>query len=122
MLLTWLLPQSFLCFLISQETPGSGPKLCGPVGVLLRLLLLFVVASHISITIIVIVIIVVILLLCVSTPPPSSLFLSLSTQPVKADGRPPRAGFCLRFLPVKGEFFLTAVAKCLLMGGIVGSL
>ena len=46
------------------------------------------------------------------TTPPHSL----STQPVKADGRPPRARFCSRFLPVKGEFFLAAVAKCLLTG------
>ena len=42
--------------------------------------------------------------------------LSLSTQMVKADGCPPRAWFCSRFLPIKGEFFLTAVAKCLLIG------
>ena len=35
---------------------------------------------------------------------------------VKADGRPPSAQFCLKFLPVKGQFFLATVAKFLLMG------
>ena len=41
-------------------------------------------------------------------------------RPVKADGRSPIAGFCLRFLHIKVEFFLTAVAKCLLMGELLG--
>ena len=45
-----------------------------------------------------------------------SLSLSLSAQPVKADDRPPSSLVCPRFLPVKGEFFLAIVAKCLLMG------
>jgi len=48
--------------------------------------------------------------------PPDSLSLSLPTQLVKADDRPPRARFCSRCLPVKGEFFLAAVIKCLLVG------
>ena len=53
---------------------------------------------------------------CQSTSVSLSLSVCLSTQPVKADGRPPRSLVCLRFLPVKREFFLTTVAKELLMG------
>ena len=52
-------------------------------------------------------------------PPLQLLFISLSAQPVKADGRPPRAWLCLRFLPVRTEIFLAAVAKCVLMVGML---
>ena len=38
---------------------------------------------------------------------------SLSQTPVMGDGSPPRAQFCLRFLPVKKEFFPAAIAKYL---------
>ena len=69
--------------------------------------------SHIS-TIITVVVVAVHLSICLSVS------LSLSTQSVKADGRPPTARFCSRFLPIKGEFFLAAVAKCLLMGELLG--
>ena len=37
-------------------------------------------------------------------------------QLVKADGLAPGVQFCLRFLPVREEFFPAAVTKCLLMG------
>ena len=59
-------------------------------------------------------------MLCIFIPVSVSVSLPvpLSTQPVKADGRPPAARVCPRFLPVKGEFFLATVAN----GGNVGSL
>ena len=52
----------------------------------------------------------------------SPLPLSLSAQLIEADGCTPRAWFCPRFLPVKREFFVATVAKCLLMMGTVGAL
>ena len=50
-----------------------------------------------------------------------SLCLSLSTQHGQGRSRPPAARVCSRFLPVKREFFLATVAKCLLKGVNVGS-
>ena len=47
--------------------------------------------------IIIIVIVVIIVLILSLSPLSPSFFLS---QLVKADGRPPRAWFCLRFLPI----------------------
>ena len=76
-----------------------------------------IIISHIHFIVVVIVIIVVVIVLfCVSFSPLSPLLLPLSTQPVKADGRPPRVRFCSSFLPIKREFFLAVVAKRLLMG------
>ena len=81
------------------------PCLCGPASH--PRLLLFYISQISIINIVVSVINVVVVLLCVF--PPSSFSL-------KADGRPPRAPFCSMLLPVKGEFFLAAVAKHLLTG------
>ena len=85
--------------------------------VLLEALACYVIITiHISIIIIVDLVIIVVAMFL-----PLSLRLSLSTQPVRAAGRSPRAWFCSRFLPVKGEFFLVAVTKCC-SRGYIGSL
>ena len=53
------------------------------------------------------------------SPLSPSLFRSQSSQ-FKADGRPPRALFCLRCLPVKGVVCLAAPHKVLSHGGKLG--
>ncbi len=125
----------FLYFLVSQVPLH---RCCGPPApsACFTTTATIIIITHISIVIIIIIIIIiaviasishisiVIIVVAASLSVCLSVCLShsLSTQPVKADGCPPRAQLCSRFLSLKRKFFLATVTKCWLMVGIVGFL
>ena len=95
-----------------RDVAGMVALSCGcPASTSSPAIIVMIIISHISIIIIsVIIIVVVVMLLCVSLSLPPSFCLNPTGQ---GRWRPPRVRFCLRFLPVKGEFsFLAAVTKC----------
>ncbi len=105
--------------------PPAAVSLLDHPAIIIIIIIIIIIVCHISIAITNIIAVmaisyisIVIVSVCLSV----SLFLFLLTQPVKADGRPPRALLCSKFLPLKRKFFLATVAKCLLMVGIVGPL